>query len=118
MDEEFMLQMELLRRESKIRMPVSSAVRCWNHNRRVSSSITNPPHVMKTFSIEEGPRCHALDVQIAGESAYRLIEATFDLHLRITGLGINQTGRFEKRFIHFDNLPIMAGCPRPRVWTY
>lgn len=118
MNPDFMRKIVAIRRETGIVMPVSSAVRCWNHNRMVSNTRTNPPHVMKTFSLQEGPSCHAIDIRIGGTDAYRIIEALFDLNLGITGIGLSQDGPFNKRFIHLDDLPAMTGCPRPWIWSY
>ena len=118
MDPKFMGKLIVLRRETGIVMPVTSAARCWMHNQAVSNTGPSGPHVPVCLALIDGPLCHAVDVRIAGQDAYRLIEAAFDLRLGFTGIGISQSGPMKKRFLHFDDLPVLAGCPRPRVWSY
>lgn len=76
----------------------------------VSSGYRCPEHPIEKAK-EGGPGPHstgrAADIVVAGEEARDLCR----LGQRFPGLGINQTGDWDKRFIHFDQLGY-------RLWTY
>lgn len=85
-------------------MALSSAYRCPKHNAKVSHTGTHGPHTTG----------QAVDVVVAGSDALRLIKIAVDCGF--TGVGVKQSGAFDSRFIHLDDLG--AGYPRPSVWSY
>ena len=100
MDLRFIKRLDQLRHEYGAPMKVTSGYRCPAHNNSVSSTGFNGPHTTG----------HAADIGISGEQAYNLVRLS-----NFGGLGINQRGPYEKRFIHLDDLD---GDTRPRIWTY
>ena len=84
---------------------VSSAYRCPQHNNAVSKTGRDGPHTKG-----------AVDIAIHGPEAFHLVVAA--LALGYTGIGVQQTGPLEKRFIHLDSLPDAEGSPRPFIWSY
>lgn len=61
------------------------------------------------------PSGSAVDLRVAGQVAFDvLFHAT---RLGFLGIGLNQKGSWERRFIHLDTL-VSENHPRPRVWTY
>jgi zinc D-Ala-D-Ala carboxypeptidase len=103
MNEDFMQIIVALREELGFSLPATSAYRCKDH----------PDEVKK-----EKPGSHntgsAIDIQVSGVRAFKLIKAALDVG--ILGLGVNQKGDPTKRFIHLDmdfNSP-----NRPAVWSY
>ena len=102
----------VLRRNLDFPLPVSSAVRCWMHNRAVSDTGNDGPHVPKCFNLKDGAVCRAVDLNVVGSDQYKIIEAAFDLKLGFTGIGIG------KDFIHLDDLPCLPGSVRPVDWAY
>lgn len=85
-------------------MRLSSCARCSKHNQEVSSTGPHGPHTLG-----------AADVLVSGPDAYAMLRAAIAFGWR--GIGVNQRGPVEKRFLHLDNLDDMAH-PRPRIWTY
>lgn len=53
----------------------------------------------------------AVDIPIAGEDAFKLVGLAYTLGF--TGIGINQRGEWDKRFIHLD-----VRETEPRIWSY
>ena len=53
----------------------------------------------------------AVDIPIAGEDAFKLVGLAYSLGF--TGIGVNQTGEWDKRFIHLDTRKT-----EPRIWSY
>ena len=103
MDAAFMVRLEQLRVAFGNPMHLSSAYRCPEYNARISHTGSHGPHTTG----------RAVDVLVSGEDAYRLVQLA--LELGFTGIGINQKGPREKRFIHLDDLD---GPTRPWVWSY
>jgi zinc D-Ala-D-Ala carboxypeptidase len=101
----FMQKVEKLRLRYGKPLVVSSGARCPSYNRTVSKTGSNGPHTKD-----------AIDFQISGTDAYMLLRHA--LELGFTGIGINQKGPHNKRFIHLDNLPNEQGQPRAWVWSY
>jgi len=58
----------------------------------------------------------AVDIRASGKYAVRLVK--YALELGFTGIGINQKGDHNGRFIHLDDLSQTAGRPRPHIWSY
>jgi hypothetical protein len=69
---------------------------------------------------KDKPGAHALgravDILVNGEEAYLLLCAA--LGHGFTGIGINQTGSRETRFIHLDDMRSEDGFSRPHLWSY
>jgi zinc D-Ala-D-Ala carboxypeptidase len=106
MDAVFMERLELLRVAFGQPMPITSAIRCPNHNAQVSKTGFTGPHVTG----------QAIDVQVSGHSAHTLI--TLALKHGFKGIGISQRGAHNKRFIHLDMLNNGPNSPRPWIWSY
>lgn len=105
MDTEFIAKLDQLRERSGKAMIITSGYRCPAYNKRISSTGFDGPHTTG----------RAADVLVSGEDAFHLVQQCV-LGGWMTGIGINQKGPYEKRFIHLDDLPPAHG--RPRVWTY
>ena len=86
-------------------LTVSSGYRCPEHNNAVSKTGRSGPHTRS-----------AVDIAIHGVNAFHLLVAA--LAEGYTGIGVNQTGPLEKRFIHLDALEDVENIPRPNIWTY
>lgn len=101
-DEVFLYNLQQLRDKFGMPMHISSGFRCPTYNAQVSHTGSIGPHTIA-----------AVDVLIYGREAYKLlmlaIAGGFD------GVGLNQKGNFNQRFIHLDRL---FGATRPWVWTY
>ena len=86
-------------------LKVSSAYRCPEHNNAVSKTGRTGPHTKAAF-----------DVAVHSDEAYHVTQAA--LAEGFTGIGVNQKGPLEQRFIHLDDLTDEEEIPRPRVWSY
>ena len=86
-------------------MTVTSGDRCPTHNQAVSSTGPNGPHTKGAF-----------DIAVSGPEAYILVAIA--LQEGFTGIGVNQKGPHDKRFIHLDDLADDVGGPRPTIWSY
>ena len=91
-----------LRRICNFPFIVTSAIRCPEHNKRVSSTGDDGPHTTG----------HAIDLRLYGERAWRLVGIAKKHGM--TGVGVAQKGPRESRFIHLDDLT--EG--RPWMWSY
>ncbi len=105
MDEDFMARLVILRRELGFPMIITSAYRTSEHNAKVGGKPTSA-HLLG----------RAVDVAISGDRAHALVR--WALIQGFTGIGINQRGKHNKRFVHLDDLEPEPGIPRPRIWTY
>lgn len=99
---EFLEKLEALRDKVGKPLYVSSGYRCPLHNDRVSHTGLNGPHTTG----------EAVDILISFETAFLLAKHAFALGF--TGVGVNQRGLLDKRFIHLDALTVN----RPRIWSY
>ncbi len=106
MNMNFILALEQLRIEQGSPMIITSGYRCPAYNDRIASTGRDGPHTTG----------RAADIGISGERAFHLIEQC-SLVGWMQGIGINQKGAHEKRFIHLDDLE-EPDHPRPRIWTY
>lgn len=81
---------------------ITSAMRCPEHNRKVSKSGATGPHTTGL----------AVDIACNGLEAFDIIGIAFELDVQ--GIGINMHG--PAKFLHLDwcGEPL----PRPRVWSY
>lgn len=102
MDEAFVSALQDLRTSYNRPLTISSGYRCPAHNQAVSSTGAAGPHTTGK----------AADVVIAGADAIELLKLALD---RFNGIGVNQRGAWEKRFIHLD---LIEGSNRPAIWTY
>lgn len=84
---------------------VNSADRCPDHNDAVSATGRDGPHTKAAF-----------DIGISGAAAYKLVGIA--MQEGFTGIGVQQKGPHDKRFIHLDDLPNEDGQPRPTFWSY
>lgn len=100
MDMRFIRRLDALRKLYGAAMQVTSGYRCPAHNNRVSSTGLTGPHTTG----------RAADIGVSGSAALELV-----LLSNFGGLGINQKGPHNKRFIHLDDL---EGPTRPRIWSY
>ena len=105
MQPHFMENIILLRELLGFPFIVTSGFRCQNH----------PIETRK-----DSPGAHttgqALDIQVYGNNAHRLLDAA--LRAGFSGVGISQKGEHSERFIHLDNLGNADDRPRPTVWSY
>ena len=114
MQPQFMDSLEKIRVEMNRPLKLNSAKRCSTHNQAVSSTGPNGPHT------DHGDGGQAVDIQISGADALRLVEVAKKYGM--TGIGVKQNGPAGKRFIHLDNLGSdytkLTGGPRPWLWSY
>lgn len=106
MDHEFMDKLQALREEIGVKLKVTSGYRCPEHNKKVSSSGKFGPHTTGK----------AVDLQVSGLVAFRILFHA--PRMGFTGLGLQQKGLHNSRFIHLDTLQGSKNRPRPTVWTY
>lgn len=106
MDMNFIYALEQLRERSGRAMIITSGYRCPAYNDRIASTGRDGPHTTG----------RAADISISGERAFHLVQQS-TLGGWMTGIGINQKGPHEKRFIHLDDLN-GPEHPRPRIWSY
>ena len=101
----FMQRIVMLRELLGFPFVVTSAYRCQNH----------PVEARK-----DSPGAHttgqALDINVYGNNAHRLLDAA--LRAGFSGVGIAQKGEHSIRFIHLDDLGNSDDRPRPTVWSY
>ena len=100
--EAFLERLEALRDKMQCPLYLTSAYRCPIHNDSVSQTGLNGPHTTG----------QAVDVLISYKKAFLLAKYAFALGF--TGVGVNQRGLLDKRFIHLDTLTVN----RPRIWSY
>lgn len=105
MDAEFMRQLQILRDRFGKPMVLTSGYRSPEYNAQVSSTGTTGPHTTGK----------AADFLVSGEDAYTLVWMA--LEQGFSGVGINQRGPHDKRFVHLDLLEAPE-YPRPRIWSY
>lgn len=118
MHPDFMSKLSQLRFEANIPLQITSAVRCANHNIKVSSSGMTGPHTLVDLKDGHGKRCHAVDIKIHGKELAHIIDLIGRYKIQFTGLGLKQKGDYSGRFLHIDDLPYSANRQRPWIWTY
>jgi uncharacterized protein YcbK (DUF882 family) len=102
-DELFLYNLQRLRDLYGEPITISSGFRCPEYNAKVSPRTgAAGPHTIA-----------AVDIPVYGHRAYRMLEIAFKLGFR--GIGINQKGEINQRYIHLD---MMISDFRPRVWSY
>lgn len=103
MNRRFMEVIELIREDYGKPMVVTSAYRCPEYNDEISNTGLNGPHTTG----------RAMDIHVYGADALNLLH--WSMYHGITGVGVNQTGNYEKRFVHLDQI---ENEHRPWIWTY
>ena len=103
MDSDFLETLEEIREAIGSPLFVTSGYRCHDYNTMISTTGREGPHVQGK----------AVDIMIAGEAAYVLVNTA--LYHGITGVGVAQKGSYGKRFIHLDTVHSEL---RPRIWSY
>ena len=98
MDENFMKMLQQLR-DKLGALPITSGVRCEEHNKR-EGGYPKRAHLQSK----------AADIRIFGPRALALVEEA--RRIGFSGVGIKQKGEHAKRFIHLDILP------RQALWSY
>ena len=98
MDENFMKMLQQLR-DKLGALPITSGVRCEEHNKR-EGGYPKSAHLQSK----------AADIRIFGPRALALVEEA--RRIGFSGVGIKQKGEHAKRFIHLDILP------RQALWSY
>lgn len=103
MNNEVMQDLVKLRKLCGFPLPITSAYRCPARNSEVSGTGKTGPHTTG----------RAVDIHVYGPKA--LVVIGMALKLGFTGIGVNQKGPINKRFIHLDK-----GLPdkRPNIWSY
>lgn len=86
-------------------MAVNSGYRCPKYNNEISGSGLNGPHTIA-----------AADIAVAYSRAFELIY--FAIEVGFTGIGVEQKGNIDDRFIHLDTLSKSLHRIRPTVWSY
>lgn len=101
-DEDFRRTLDDIRSACGFPLPVTSGYRC-------------PDHPIEVVKDSPGAHCSgkAVDIQISGWKAHRLLEIA--LQHGIKRIGIDQSGPHSKRFIHLDN---DLDLPNPAIWSY
>ena len=80
---------------------ISSAYRCERHNKDVGGK-SGSAHLQG----------RAVDIVLYGDKAFKVV--TEAGNYGFTGIGVNQSGIHNKRFIHIDDLDEN----RPWIWSY
>ena len=101
----FMQRIVMLRELLGFPFVVTSAYRCTNH-----------PIEARRDSPGAHTTGQALDINVYGNNAHRLLDAA--LRTGCSGIGIAQKGEHSIRFIHLDDLGNSDDRPRPTVWSY
>lgn len=106
MARDFVRKLDDLRSRVNFPLVVSSGYRCAKHNAAVSKTGDHGPHTTG----------RAVDFAIFGRAAFIVVQQ-WSLGGWGTGLGLNQRGPHQKRFVHLDDLEAGERY-RPTVWTY
>jgi zinc D-Ala-D-Ala carboxypeptidase len=104
-DPEFLDLFERMRTKFGRPLIINSGYRSPEHNRQVADTGDAGPHTT----------ARAVDVRIYGGYAHELLALA--LSLGFTGIGVQQKGAIESRYLHLDILRA-PDFPRPMIWTY
>lgn len=105
-EQDFMEKVDRARSLTNFPWPVTSGARCPEYNARVSATGLTGPHTTR----------RAIDIGVSGVKALLVYDAFRAVGM--TGIGIQQKGPHDKRFVHSDDLPDAQGQPRPTIWSY
>ena len=102
-----MAKLILLREKLNQPMVISSGYRTPEYNQRIGGS-SKSAHILGK----------AVDVVCSGEKAYNIVK--LGLEIGFTGIGIQQRGEYNKRFIHLDDVDPdkYEGISSPWIWSY
>ena len=82
----------------------------------ISSGYRSPEHDEAVGGAGVHPTGNAADIRCFGEKASRVLTIALQM---FPGVGIQQKGAHETRFVHVDMMPLDDPArPRPWVWTY
>ena len=98
MDQHFVEKLDGARDYLQIPFKINSGYRCPEHNDAVSGSGRTGPHTTGK----------AADIALSYQDARKALTT---LSIRFGGIGLQQKGPRESRYIHVDDLA-------PRLWTY
>jgi zinc D-Ala-D-Ala carboxypeptidase len=98
MDDMFLCELDELRELMGIPLIVSSGYRCAEYNKKRGFTQTHASG-------------KAVDIQISNPNAHRLVKYAFNLGF--LGIGWNQKGPHNKRFVHLDK-----ARKTPTIWSY
>jgi uncharacterized protein YcbK (DUF882 family) len=101
-DAGFLAILNRIRADCGFPLVVTSGYRCVDH-----------PIEAKKDQPGAHTRGCAIDVQVSGWKAYRLLEVA--MRRGVKRIGVNQTGPHSKRFIHLDTA---IDLPMPAIWSY
>lgn len=102
----FMDRLEQLRMAFGKPLAVNSGYRSPEHNVVVSQSGKDGPHTTG----------RAVDIRIYGKDALDLVVLAYGAGF--TGIGLQQHGAPERRYVHLDDLDGTVRQPRPWIWSY
>jgi len=105
-DTDFLDHVEKLRLMYDRPLRISSGYRSPSHNAAVSSSGTDGPHTT----------ARAIDVLVYGAHAYDLVALAIALGFQ--GIGVQQKGPHERRYVHLDAVRDSPAIRRPMMWSY
>lgn len=85
---------------------------------KISSGYRSMEHPIEAKKLKGGVHTEgkAADVLCFGEQAYLILVNAVDFGF--TGIGVNQKGSLEQRFIHLDISDKYGDRVRPYVWSY
>jgi uncharacterized protein YcbK (DUF882 family) len=102
----FMDRLQRLRRAFRQPMVITSGYRCPDYNARISSTGRDGPHTTG----------RAVDVHVVGGDALDLLVMAREQGF--TGIGVQQRGPHDGRYLHLDDLSDRQAGPRPWLWSY
>jgi uncharacterized protein YcbK (DUF882 family) len=105
MNVDFMDKLVKLRKKYNRPMIISSGYR----SRAYNSSINGARYSPHLYG-------RAVDVLCHGKSAYDLIKLA--MNMGMTGIGLQQRGNYDGRFVHLDDMSKSQDHDRPWIWTY
>lgn len=118
MDENFILLLDDFRTWTGITFRVTSGFRCHLHPIEAKKSHPGPHRTgCAADGAFVGATCHEMLYQL-GEFRNYLQESSREPILAFTGIGLNQKGDHDERFLHLDTCGAEPWRPRPHVWTY
>ena len=107
MDDEFMEKLVALRKYLGFPLVITSAYRTKAYNKKVKGS-KNSAHILG----------RAVDIQISGQKAFRLVRAAPDFGFKGIGIGQRLEWDHKDRYIHLDDMTLNEEYPRPTIWSY
>jgi uncharacterized protein YcbK (DUF882 family) len=109
MDPAFMHSFVEFRRAVNSPIVLTSAFRCPEYDLELRSSRDQS-------STGAHSRGRAIDANMWGDRLWNALG--FAISADLLGIGLQQKGAYNTRFVHFDNMISETGRPRPWVWTY